>query len=579
MSITTPRFTRAMIQMARQPFAIYTFGRLLNVVFPFAVIVIERELFNAYGLYTSTQTYWGVLLVYVAIIAARIGALYSEAWGDVTFRYRIKGVLQHNTLHQALQRPGAQPLPVSALEAINRLRDDVDEVADFPLWIPEVISTSSVAIGAFLIMAQLDLQLSLISVLPLFALGGAAYAIWPHYLKFRYQAGEREDEYTSLLGSLIAGATTLRMCAQADDALAHVQRISDQRRRINVWAIALFQAQHFLVDAGVAICGALIYWYAGQALGQGTLGVGDVLLLASSLGIIAWMPNVIATFIGDYAQQRVSITRLTDFMPDAPMQLMRTYPWWRIQPVIHHVPARPPLQSMQLHDVSYHHDGGFGIHNVSLTITRGSLTVITGAVGSGKSTLLHLLSGLLHPQSGHISWNDDAMTQIGAPDVIAATQIPFLLSDSLRTNIMLGANVPDLTDVLAASALTHDVAQLAAGLDTIVGPRGVRLSGGQRQRVALARVLVRNAQLLVLDDMTSAVDVTTEQHLWQTLRQHGTGTLVVSSHRPGIMQHADSIVVLDAGRVVAQGTLIDLLQHSPHMQRLWAEISPPERTS
>jgi ATP-binding cassette subfamily B protein len=171
------------------------------------------------------------------------------------------------------------------------------------------------------------------------------------------------------------------------------------------------------------------------------------------------------------------------------------------------------------------------------------------------------------------------MTQIGAPDVIAATQIPFLLSDSLRTNIMLGANVPDLTDVLAASALTHDVAQLAAGLDTIVGPRGVRLSGGQRQRVALARVLVRNAQLLVLDDMTSAVDVTTEQHLWQTLRQHGTGTLVVSSHRPGIMQHADSIVVLDAGRVVAQGTLIDLLQHSPHMQRLWAEISPPERTS
>jgi hypothetical protein len=85
-----------MIQMARQPFAIYTLGRLLNIVFPFAVIVIERELFNAYGLYTSAQTYWGVLLVYVAIIAARIGALYSEAWGDVTFRYRIKGILQHD---------------------------------------------------------------------------------------------------------------------------------------------------------------------------------------------------------------------------------------------------------------------------------------------------------------------------------------------------------------------------------------------------------------------------------------------------------------------------------------------------
>ena len=165
------------MRMASQPFAIYTLGRLLNVVFPFAVVVVERELFNAYGLQTSTQTYWGILLVYMAIIVARIGALYSEAWGDVTFRYRIKGVLHHNTLHQTLQRPGAEPLPVSALEAINRLRDDVDEVADFPLWIPEVVGTSSVAIGAFLIMAQIDLPLSLVSVLPLFALGGAAYAI------------------------------------------------------------------------------------------------------------------------------------------------------------------------------------------------------------------------------------------------------------------------------------------------------------------------------------------------------------------------------------------------------------------
>lgn len=574
MTITTPHFTRAMMRMARQPFVIYTLGRLLNVVFPFAIIVVERELFNAYGVYTTAQTYWGILLVYVAIIVVRIGALYSEAWGDVTFRYRIKGVLHHNTLHQSLQRPGAQPLPVSALEAINRLRDDVDEVADFPLWIPEVVGTSSVAIGAFLIMAQIDVQLSLMSVLPLFALGGAAYAIWPRYLKFRYQAGEREDEYTSLLGSLIAGATTLRMFAQADDALTHVQRICHERRRVNVWGNALLQAQHLLVDAGVAICGALVYWYAGQALGQGVLGVGDVLLLASSLGIIAWMPNVIATFIGDYAQQRVSITRLTDFMPDAPMQLVRPYPWWHIQPVAHHKPPRAPLQSMCLHDVSYRHDGIVGVHNVSLTIPRGSLTVITGSVGSGKSTLLHLLSGLLHPQSGHISWNGDVVTHVGAPDVIAATQIPFLLSDSLRSNITLGAEVPDMTDVLAASALTHDVAQLAAGLDTIVGPRGVRLSGGQRQRVALARVLVRNAQLLVLDDITSAVDVTTEHHLWQTLHQHGTGTLVVSSHRPSILQRADTIVVLDAGRVVAQGTLNDLLQHSPHMQQLWQEIAP-----
>ena len=134
MSITTPRFTRAVIAVAQQPFAIYTTGRMLNMLFPFFVIIIERELLNHYAVYSTSTTLWGILAAYMAIIVVRMASLYSEAWGDVTFRYRIKGMLHHNTLYQALQRPGAAPLPVSALEAINRLRDDVDEVADFPLW-------------------------------------------------------------------------------------------------------------------------------------------------------------------------------------------------------------------------------------------------------------------------------------------------------------------------------------------------------------------------------------------------------------------------------------------------------------
>lgn len=567
MSIPTPHFTRAMMAMSPGVLAVYTLGRIANVLLPFGIIMIERILFNQLGLATSDWSLWAVIAAYTALMVARMGSIMAEAWGDVTFRYRLKGILHHNALQQALERPGAEPLPVSALEAINRLRDDVDEVADFPLWIPEVIATVGTGIVAFVVMSSIDLTLSALSVIPLVLLGVASYLIWPHYLAYRYQAGMCEDRFTSLLGSVIAGAQTIKLANSSAPALERLNEISRERQRVNVRGLILYNAQNTLVSLGVGICGAAIYWYGGTALSAGTIQLGDLLLLVSSLGIIAWVPNVIATFIGDYAQQKVSIGRLTEFMPGNPDGLIRPYRWW--------LPAReatarttlPPLADVTLHNVSYTYpSSGGGISNVNLTIPRGSLTVITGAVGSGKSTLLHLLSGLLAPQSGTITWNGQPITQLDAPHVLATTQIPFLVSDTLRENITLGAPDAQLTHVLAASDLTHDITQLPDGLNTIVGPRGVRLSGGQRQRVALARMLLRPAEILVLDDISSAVDVTTEAHLWQSLRQHSTGTLVASSHRRALLQQADQIVVVANGTVVALGRYNEVVAHLAHLE-------------
>jgi ATP-binding cassette subfamily B protein len=503
----------------------------------------------------------------MAVIIARMGSIMAEAWGDVTFRYRLKGILHHNALQQALERPGAEPLPVSALEAINRLRDDVDEVADFPLWIPEVIATVGTGIIAFVVMSSIDLTLSALSVIPLVLLGVASYLIWPHYLKYRYQAGMCEDRFSSLLGSVIAGAQTIKLANSSTAALERLADISRERQRVNVRGHVLYHAQTTLVSLGVGICGTAIYWYGGVALSAGTMQLGDLLLLVSSLGIIAWVPNVIATFIGDYAQQKVSIGRLTAFMPGNPAGLIRPYRWWLPAPERSAQTTLPSLTDLTLHNVSYTYpSSGGGVSNVNLTIPRGSLTVITGAVGSGKSTLLYLISGLLAPQSGAIAWNGQPITHLGAPQVLTTTQIPFLVSDTLRENITLGASDAQLAQVLSASALTHDIAQLPDGLNTIVGPRGIRLSGGQRQRIALARMLLRPADILVLDDISSAVDVTTEVHLWRSLRQHSTGTLVASSHRRALLQQADQIVVVDSGTIVASGRYDEVAHHLTHLE-------------
>jgi ATP-binding cassette subfamily B protein len=233
----------------------------------------------------------------------------------------------------------------------------------------------------------------------------------------------------------------------------------------------------------------------------------------------------------------------------------------------------PPLHQLRLEQVGYRYGTSAGIAGVSLTINQGTLTVITGRVGSGKSTLLNLVSGLLAPQAGQVFWNEQPLTKLGAPDIVATTQIPFLVSDTLQDNILLGADPQHLDAVIRDCALDVDIAQLPDGRATVVGPRGVRLSGGQRQRVALARALLRNAQILVLDDISSAVDVTTEAQLWQAIRHSGSGTIVAASHRPALLQQADQIVLVDAGQVVAIGTLAHVRASQPLMQAIWHEAT------
>jgi len=157
-----------------------------------------------------------------------------------------------------------------------------------------------------------------------------------------------------------------------------------------------------------------------------------------------------------------------------------------------------------------------------------------------------------------------------------AAQVPRLFSAPLRENLLLGWDGRDLDRAVRLAAFEEDVAAMPDGLGTVVGPRGARLSGGQVQRATAARALVRSPDLLVLDDLSSALDVETEHLLWQRLTAaardgSGPATLLVVSHRRAALERADRILVLEEGRLVADGPLEELLRTSPQLQRLWSD--------
>lgn len=514
---------------------------------------------------------------------ARLCLMFIGIFNDIHLNYRLSSLMRRNMLERIYELPGAQAVHESPGEMITRFREDVDHVKEAMEWTVDMVGTVVFAVVAGTIMVSIDATLTVFVFAPLLVVVIAAERLGGRIRRYRTAAREATGRITGMLGETLASVQSVKVAGAEKPMLRHFEHLNDARRRDMVRDRVLTAALESVFWNTVNIGIGLVLIFASGSMSDGTLGIGDFALFVFFLDYVTDAGYFVGLFLARFKQAGVSLERMTELLGDAPAERLAT----RVDlGLTGPLPVPPPsengqgaLRHLSVRGLTFRYPGtDVGIEGIDLDVPAGSFVVVTGRIGAGKTTLLRALQGLVAADGGEVVWNgstvDDPATWFTPPHSAYVAQIPQLFSMSLGDNLRMGRPDPDadLFDAVRSAAFDEDLAEMPEGLGTMVGPRGMRLSGGQVQRTATARMFLRRPDLLVIDDLSSALDVETERTLWDRLfADHAGTTALVVSHRTPALQRADQIILLEGGRIAATGTYATLLDESPQFRSLWEE--------
>jgi ABC-type multidrug transport system fused ATPase/permease subunit len=515
----------------------------------------------------------GPIVIFVVAMIAGIGGrligenFFSEWWmrSNLTLRANLLAA----QLHPHDRRTGHQP--PSPGDAVSRMWDTNDFVNYGDHWVDLLCATGFIALATALSGRWQTLPWLLAPVVvPVLA-----------SLATRRRMGVVATDHAHLRGvwsgraaEVCAAATTIKGFAAEPHVVAHLDELTEQRQRRALQQrnleLGVFGSVFITAELGQRLT-LLVVAVAAASSGEpaSAATVGAAVAITEAIAQMPIAGIVAAMVVQEVPMLHAKLRRMARLLPErADFDLTRPPADLRLPPqptlpVPTERPARASLRRLAVEDVSVvFDDGTVAISDVSFEVRRGELVIVSGPIASGKSTLLRVLAGLVPSTGGTIRWDGELIVDpsgfLRPPNCAFVGQAPLLISGSIEENVALDHDV-DVRASLALAELSDDVDR-AGGMQTVVGHRGLRLSGGQTQRLATARATAAASELLVLDDLSSALDVVTERQLWQNLREAG-HTVVATSYKRSALELADRIVLLRHGRVEAIGSL-DELDHA-----------------
>ena len=439
-----------------------------------------------------------------------------------------------------------------------------------------VIAALTMALGQ---MLSTSVSLTLAVAVPIFAGYGVVQAGTGRLFDLQRKGQQQVAEFADTLLGSIQGVATIQAFCVEQPFVERLDRSADTLRRTNLKLARLRAVVFPLLTVAGGLSVFLLLAIGGPLAINGTLSAGTLVSFVALVGYLLGPLRLLGVLLPVFQRAEASLERIYVLF-DAPVDRPELLPTVAGSPAPRPFPSRDRGPTIELRDLTFAFPDAPDhpvLQHLDAVIPGGTSVGIFGRTGSGKTTLLRLLSRLRNPPAGTMLLDGHDIRSLDLDDLrdhlVVVPQTSFLFSETIRENVGLGLTSDTIHEAVRAAALSQDLAALPEGLDTVVGERGIVLSGGQRQRVALARGLARHGELILLDDVLSAVDHHTEQELIEMLeaRRTGTGlpTRILVSHRMSALERCDQILVMDAGRIVDRGTHAELVDRPGLYQDAW----------
>lgn len=454
-------------------------------------------------------------------------------------------------------------------DLMNRISEDVNKVRQYVG--PAIMYSLNTLIGFIVIITQMLIispKLTLYTILPLPLLAYSIFWVSREINRRSALTQQNLSQLATYSQEMFSGIRIIKAYAledQKEQAFTELSRESKKRNMSLAWVNAMFGPLMILL---IGISNLVVIMVGGLMYINGNIeNIGTIAEFILYINKLTW-PVASLGWISSMVQEaEVSQKRINEFLKTQPE-------------IVNHNPERSAvLGNIAFENVSFTYDDTniTALKDISFSLNKGETLAILGRTGSGKSTLLSLISRLYDTTSGKITIDGEDIKNVNLSDlrqsIGVVPQDAFLFSDSIKNNIKFGkedATDAEIIEMAKKAAVHHNIDGFTNKYDTVLGERGITLSGGQKQRVSIARALIKDAPILLLDDCLSAVDTETEETILNNLKAITRDkTTIIVSHRVSSAKNADRIMILEDGKVVEQGTHNQLINHNGYYKELY----------